>query len=109
MLHGSPNRLLDTVNRSAGRLPQALLGPVAPAPPATCPVFLLTIEDAAEHASLQQALGVDPELQTLYAADFDIDLAHVESLFETDPQAPEQPPKRAEYKVYRLAGRAPGR
>ena len=77
--------------------------------PATCPVFLLTIEDAAEHASLQQALGVDPELQTLYAADFDIDLAHVESLFETDPQAPEQPPKRAEYKVYRLAGRAPGR
>jgi len=63
-LHGSPNRLLDTVNRSAGGLPQALRGPVAPAPPATCPVFLLTIEDAAEHASLQQALGVDPELQT---------------------------------------------
>jgi len=77
--------------------------------PATCPVFLLTIEDAAEHASLQQALGVDPELQALYAADFDIDLAHVESLFEADPQAPEQPPKRAEYKVYRLAGRAQGR
>ena len=73
--------------------------------PATSSVFLLTIEDAAEHASLQQALGVDPELQALYAADFDIDLAHVESLFETDPQAPDQPPKRAEYKVYRLAGR----
>jgi thiopurine S-methyltransferase len=73
--------------------------------PATCPVFLLTIEDAEEHASLQQALGVDPELQALYAADFDIDLAHVESLFELDPHAPEQPAKRAEYKVYRLAGR----
>jgi thiopurine S-methyltransferase len=73
--------------------------------PATCPVFLLTIEDAEEHTSLQQALGVDPELQALYATDFDIDLAHVESLFELDPHAPEQPAKRAEYKVYRLAGR----
>ena len=93
-------------HRSAGRPPQALRGPVAPAPARHLPRFLLTIEDAAEHASLQQALGVDPELQTLYAADFDIDLAHVESLFEVDPQAPDQPPKRAEYKVYRLAGRA---
>ncbi|SDH13719.1 thiopurine S-methyltransferase [Pseudomonas benzenivorans] len=73
--------------------------------PNASPVFLLTIEDAEEHASLQQALGVDPELQALYAADFDIDLAHVESLFETDPHAPEQPARRAEYKVYRLSGR----
>jgi len=56
--------------------------------PATCPIFLLTIEDAAEHTSLQQALGVDPELQTLYAADFDIDLTPVESLFEADPGGP---------------------
>ncbi|MCM2319592.1 MAG: thiopurine S-methyltransferase [Pseudomonas sp.] len=73
--------------------------------PATATVFLLTIEDAEENATLEQARGVDDEVAALYADGFEITLAHVESVLETDPQAPEQEPQRAEYKVYRLAGK----
>lgn len=73
--------------------------------PASATVFLLTIEDAEEDATLVQALGVDDEVAALYADGFEIALAHVESVLEADPQAPEQAPKRAEYKVYRLAGK----
>ncbi|SEQ14973.1 thiopurine S-methyltransferase [Azotobacter beijerinckii] len=76
--------------------------------PASAGVFLLTIEDAEEGDSLVQALGVDEELATLYSEGFEISLEHVESVFESDPQAPKQPPRRAEYKVYRLSGRAAG-
>ena len=71
--------------------------------PDTAKVFLLTVEDAAENATLQQANGVDEEIKTLYSAEFEIDLAYVESVFEADPESPELPPKRAEYKVYRLS------
>ncbi|MNC32234.1 Thiopurine S-methyltransferase [compost metagenome] len=73
--------------------------------PASATVFLLTIEDAEEDATLVQALGVDDEVAALYADGFEIALAHVESVLEADPQAPEQEPQRAEYKVYRLAGK----
>lgn len=76
--------------------------------PANAGVFLLTIEDAEEDLPLEQALGVDEELSALYSEGFEISLEHVESVFEADPQAPKQPPKRAEYKVYRLSGRAAG-
>lgn len=71
-------------------------------------IFLLTIEDAAEDASPEQALGVDEELGELYSEGFDIDLAHVESVLEPDPDSPQLPPRRAEYKVYRLSARATG-
>lgn len=74
--------------------------------PANAGVLLLTIEDAAEDDPLEQAIGVDKELTALYSEGFEISLKHVESVFETDPQAPKQPPRRAEYKVYRLSGRA---
>jgi thiopurine S-methyltransferase len=73
--------------------------------PDSARVFLLTVEDAAENATLQQANGVDEEIKTLYSAGFEIDLAYVESVFETDPEAPELPAKRAEYKVYRLSAK----
>jgi thiopurine S-methyltransferase len=68
-------------------------------------VFLLTIEDAAEKESLNQAIGVGEEITALYAQDFAIDLAYVESVFEPDPDSPNQAEKRAEYKVYRLSGK----
>lgn len=68
-------------------------------------MFLLTIEDAADGATLKQAVGVDEEIVALYSAGFEIDLAYVESVFETDPGSPEQAQRRAEYKVYRLSGR----
>jgi thiopurine S-methyltransferase len=73
--------------------------------PDTAKVFLLTVEDAAEDATMLQANGVDEEIKILYSAGFDIDLAFVESVFETDPESPELLPHRAEYKVYRLAAR----
>ncbi|TBU98803.1 thiopurine S-methyltransferase [Stutzerimonas kirkiae] len=73
--------------------------------PDSAGVFLLTLEDAEEGASLQQAQGVDGELAALYRADFEIALTHVHSLFETDPQS--GAPCRVEYKLYQLSGKAP--
>ena len=73
--------------------------------PGSARVFLLTIEDAADGATLKQAVGVDEEITALYSAGFEIDLAYVESVFETDPGSPEQAMRRVEYKVYRLSGR----
>jgi thiopurine S-methyltransferase len=69
-------------------------------------VFLLTTEDAEENESLSQALGVGEEIKTLYAENFDIDLAHVESAFEADPESPSQELQRVEYKLYRLSSLA---
>lgn len=74
--------------------------------PASASVFLLTIEDAAEGDSLQQALGVDEELERLCAQHYQIELAHVESLLEVDADDPEQTAYRVEYKLYRLTGHA---
>jgi thiopurine S-methyltransferase len=69
----------------------------------TTNVFLLTTEDAEEKETPSQAFGVSEEIKTLYSEGFDIDLTHVESVFEVDPESPEQPPERTEYKVYRLS------
>lgn len=73
--------------------------------PETTQVFLLTTEDAEESESPIQALDVAEEIKLLYSERFEIDLAHVESVFELDPESPDQPPRRAEYKVYRLSTR----
>jgi thiopurine S-methyltransferase len=70
--------------------------------PSSSQVFLLTIEDAADDATFNQAITVDEEIKTLYSDGFEIDLAYVESVFESAPQFP---PKRTEYKVYRLKQR----
>ena len=71
----------------------------------TTRIFLLTIEDAEEREPLEQALGVAEEIKTLYSETFEIELAHVESVFEFDPESLDQQPARAEYKVYRLTAR----
>ncbi|MBU1215003.1 MAG: thiopurine S-methyltransferase [Gammaproteobacteria bacterium] len=71
----------------------------------TAVVFLLTVEDAAEDATMQQATGVDEEIARLYTSDFDIALTYVESVFEADPVSASLPDIRAEYKVYRLTSR----
>ena len=70
--------------------------------PETAKVFLLTTEDAEEKETLSQAFGVAEEIKILYSEHFDIELAHVESVFEVDPESPDQPPERTEYKVYLL-------
>ncbi|MBA3024204.1 MAG: thiopurine S-methyltransferase [Gammaproteobacteria bacterium] len=71
----------------------------------TAVVFLLTVEDAAEDATMKQATGVDEEIARLYTGDFDIALTYVESVFEADPVSASLPDIRAEYKVYRLTAR----
>jgi thiopurine S-methyltransferase len=71
--------------------------------PETTKVFLLTTEDAEEIETPGQAFGVAEEIKTLFSEGFEIDLAHVESVFEVDPVSPDQPPERTEYKVYRLS------
>lgn len=74
----------------------------------TAKVFLLTTEDAEEKQSPSQAFGVAEEIKTLYSETYEIDLAHVESAFEINPELPDKPPERIEYKVYRLSGKAAG-
>ncbi len=74
----------------------------------TARVFLLTTEDAEEKESLSQAFGVAEEIKTLYSEGYEIDLAHVESVFEVNPELPDKFPERIEYKVYRLSTRAAG-
>lgn len=73
--------------------------------PKTAKILLLTIEDAAEDATMAQANGIDAEITSLFTSKFDIDLAYVESVFELDPESPQLPAKRAEHKVYRLCAR----
>lgn len=68
-------------------------------------VFLLTVEDAAENATMEQAIGVDEEIARLYSTGFRIELTYVESVFEADPESASLPDIRAEYKVYRLSSR----
>jgi thiopurine S-methyltransferase len=74
--------------------------------PNTARIFLLTIEDAAQNATLNEAVGIDDEIKALYSAAFEIDLAYVESVFEPDLDAPNQATKRAEYKVYKLSSKS---
>jgi thiopurine S-methyltransferase len=71
----------------------------------TTKIFLLTIEDAAEGDSLSHALGVDDEIKTLFADNFDINLTHVDSIYESDSLHTEQALSRTEYKVYQLNGK----
>lgn len=72
---------------------------------ATCQIFLLTMEDAEEDESLNQALGVGEEIKALYTKDFDIKLMNVDSVYEPNPESSRLGPIRVEYKVYRLSGR----
>jgi len=71
--------------------------------PASAMVFLLTTEEAEEKETLSQAYGVAEEIKILYSENFDIELIHVESEFAADPESPDLPPERTEYKVYRLS------
>lgn len=73
--------------------------------PETSDIFLLTIEDAEEGETPEQAHCVDEEVAALYSEGFEINLAHVESAFELDRESSHETLKRTEYKVYRLSNR----
>ncbi len=70
----------------------------------TSRIFLLTTEDAADNAPLSQVLGVDEEIASLFSRTFLINLAHIDSVFEPDPDEPTGPARRTEYKLYQLTG-----
>ncbi len=67
--------------------------------PASAPLLLLTIEDSAAASPGSQTAGIDHEISQLYAAGFDIQLTHCESLHDNLLQ----PELSAEYKVYHLS------
>jgi len=69
-------------------------------------IFLLTIEDAEENETLNDALGIGDEIASLYTSEFDISLVHVDSVFEVDPESLSEQTVRTEYKVYNLSKRS---
>jgi thiopurine S-methyltransferase len=70
--------------------------------PGSYMVLLLTVEDAEAGESLHQSRGPANEITALYSKVFDLDLIHVESIYEIDPRSPDQRSQRSEHKVYRL-------
>lgn len=74
--------------------------------PATTGMFLLTIEDVDENEIPKQAPHVDEEIKSLYSKGFEINLAHIDNVFEFDPESPNQTPIPTEYKVYLLSSRS---
>lgn len=70
--------------------------------PADCRMLLLTTEEPEEGETQGQPFAVADEIASLYAGAFDIQLSHVESLFEPDPDPTISLPVRVEQKVYLL-------
>ena len=77
--------------------------------PLVCSIFLLTTEDAmpgGNGATLPMIEGViDNEIKELYERYFDIDNAHTESAWESDPTHPDAAAIAVEHKVYQLTPR----
>jgi len=73
--------------------------------PQTTDVFLLTIEDMEYNKAMPQVPRVDEEIEELYSEDFDINLAHTESMREYDLVSPGPSSTYTEHKVYKLSRR----
>lgn len=80
----------------------AYLAHLASIVPAACKVLLLTTEEPEAWETAGQPFAVADEIAGLYAATFDIQLSHVESVFEADPDPAIAEPVRVEQKVYLL-------
>jgi thiopurine S-methyltransferase len=74
--------------------------------PDACKILMVTIEDADEWETAEQALASADEINALYANDFDVVLMHVESTWETDPESSDQASLHTMRKVYRLGAKA---
>ena len=70
--------------------------------PAACKMLLLTTEEPEEGETQGQAFAVADEIASLYTQAFDIELSHVESVFEPNPDPAITQPLRVEQKVYLL-------
>lgn len=70
--------------------------------PAACKILLLTTEEPDEGETAGQPFAVADEIASLYTSAFDIQLSHVESVFEADLDPAIKIPVRIEQKVYLL-------
>ncbi|MBU1362751.1 MAG: thiopurine S-methyltransferase [Gammaproteobacteria bacterium] len=70
--------------------------------PAGCRMLLLTTEEPDEGETQGQPFAVADEIASLYTSAFEIELGHVESSFEADPDPAISQPVRIEQKVYFL-------
>lgn len=70
--------------------------------PANCKMLLLTTEEPEEGETQGQPFAVADEIASLYTSAFEIQLSHVESIFEPDPDPEIHQPVRVEQKVYML-------
>lgn len=73
--------------------------------PAACKILLLTTEEPEEGETQGQAFAVADEIASLYTSAFEIQLSHVESIFEDDPDPTIKQKIRVEQKVYILTPR----
>lgn len=73
--------------------------------PATCKMLLLTTEEPEDGETEGQPFAVADEIASLYTSAFDIQLSHVESVFEDNPDPAIKQPVRVEQKVYLLTPR----
>ncbi|PKO85787.1 MAG: thiopurine S-methyltransferase [Betaproteobacteria bacterium HGW-Betaproteobacteria-12] len=70
--------------------------------PANCRTLLLTTEEPEAGETRDQPFAIADEISSLYAQAFDIELSHVDSVYETDPDPAISAPLRVEQKVYWL-------
>ena len=73
--------------------------------PVACKILLLTTEEPEEGETQGQAFAVADEIASLYTSAFAIELSHVESIFEDDPDPMIKQQIRVEQKVYILTPR----
>lgn len=71
--------------------------------PDTCKILLLTVEDADDWESTDQALAAADEISLLYSNDFKVVLMHVESICEPDQEMSASASLRTTHKAYRLS------
>lgn len=70
--------------------------------PSACKMLLLTTEEPEDGETQGQPFAVADEIASLYTSAFDIQLSHVESIFEADPDPAVMTSIRVEQKVYLL-------
>ncbi len=68
--------------------------------PAACKILLLTTEEPEAGETEDQPFAIAEEISSLYARAYDIDLSHVESLFEADADPLIKELVRIEHKAY---------
>jgi len=74
--------------------------------PASSKILLLTTEEPEIGETQDQPFAVADEITSLYTLAFDIELSHVESAFEANPDPGIKQPVRVEHKVYLLKPKA---